>query len=97
MTKSDQQFGLQGVVPSILTPSHLIFRFCTRLSIPNKVRFGVITVELVVEERPVGFAFDPLPALPQDDGFHFRFRVDESRNSASASTADSWQLELLQA
>ena len=44
----------------------------TRLSVPYKVRFGVITVELVVEESPVGFALYPLASLPQHDGFHFR-------------------------
>ena len=74
-----------------------IMNLTNYLPVPDKVRFGVITVELVVEESPIGLAFDPLSPFPQHNGFDFRFRVDESRNSASASTADSWQLELLQA
>jgi len=41
---------------------------CRRyLEVPDEVRSGVVTVELVVEKLPVGFALDSLTMLAQND------------------------------
>lgn len=37
------------------------------LVVPNEAGGGVVLVELVVEERPVGLTLDLLPSLPQSD------------------------------